>query len=494
MTRRPGLVARLGSLGLRRKIMAGALLLVMVFGSAVMGSIHHGLAELLRDELSRRGRTTAELLGRAAEQFVLTDNVYALHDLISEAVRTREDVRYVFVADAGGGVIAHTFPQGMPAGLPQAHPAGPRDVQLLRTEEGFLQDVSRPLLDGRLGAIHVGIKEQSVRRRVARMAFGWGVLAAVALILGLIAAHWLTSRLCGRIQNLIEAARSVGSGNLEARARGGSGDEVGQLAAEFNKMAENLKSSQDQLIRAGRLAAIGELASCVSHEVNNPLNHMSFCAQALWERSAAPALRAQPGFEDFPEYLTAIRNEIFRCKKITSGLLDFARQREPRWASVHINAVVADTVPLIEQRCQKAGIHVRLELSEGLPPLQADGDQLRQVLLNLCLNAVDQMPAGGHLTVRTCAVDAGVRLSVGDTGPGVRVADLAKLFTPFFSTKTQGEGTGLGLAICQRIVEGHGGRIAAISPSGGGANFEVYLPAKPAQRPAAAWESPGGMS
>lgn len=463
------------------KIMAGVGGLVLAFGITVMGNIHLGLSRLLKEELTRRGATIAHVLVGPAEEFILTDNHFAVYQLFQDTMRSYDDVRYIYVLTAAGDIQDHTFPGGVPKGLAQVNPPGGpalggvrrRDI---RTDEGRIQDIALPLLGGRLGSVHVGMTEQSVRRRIAQVVMGWGLGAAFMLVFGLGVAYWLTSRLAQRFSHLVEVARQVGEGNLEVRAHDDLGDEVGRLARALNLMIGDLKRSQSKLIRSGKLAAIGELSSCVAHEINNPLNTMAVCTQALLDRAKSPELLACPDFEAFPEYLKTVNDEIFRCKKITGGLLDFARHKEPRRSPVDLNELISGTIPLVAHRAKQAGQTIAFTADDRPVVAKADADQIRQVLLNILINALDHLPEGGEVRVAAERGTEHASVSVRDSGSGIPAENLRKVFEPFFTTKSGGKGTGLGLAICQKIIDSHRGRIAVSSLVGEGSTFTFSIP------------------
>ncbi|MDP3544311.1 MAG: ATP-binding protein [Elusimicrobiota bacterium] len=468
-------------LSLELKIMAGVGALVLMFGITVMGNIHRGLSRMLKEELTRRGVTIARVLVGPAEEAILMDNQFALHQLFRDTMSSYDDVRYIYVLGPAGNIQAHTFPEGVPKGLARiTAPSGPvpGGVQKRRisTDEGRIQDIAAPLLAGRLGTVHVGMNEQSVRRRIAAMILGWGAGAALMLGLGLGIAYRLTSQLARRFAHLVDVARRVGEGNLEVRAHDEQGDEVGRVARAMNAMIDDLKRSQADLIRSGKLAAIGELASCVSHEINNPLNTMAVCTQALLDRAKSPALLAEPEFEAFPDYLNTVNDEIFRCKSITGGLLDFARHKEPRRSEVDLNDLIAHTIPLVAHRAKQAGQTIVFEPAAAPVTAKADSDQIRQVVLNILINAVDHNSPGGEVRVRAERGLDHASVSVTDSGGGIPPENLRKVFEPFFTTKLAGKGTGLGLAICQKIIDSHRGRIGVASPAGKGATFTFSIP------------------
>lgn len=490
-----------GDVSLKFKIMAGVVGLFLIFGVVTMGYVYHGFSKVLKEELAYRGITIANMLAHPSEDFLLTENFFALHKHFKNTLTEYSDVRYIYVTDAAGKVISHTFSQGFPRQLagvnpmqgtkfpPVPHASRPRfpdetlalrekaRLQLIDTEEGRIQDIAFPLLDGRMGSVHVGMKEYTVQGRILRMVVRWGVVAAGLLCLGIVVAYWLTNRLSQRFSHLIEVTEKVGKGNLDVQAHDQEGDEIGLLAQAFNDMTADLKRYQAHIIRSGKLAAIGELASSVAHEINNPLNTMAVCSQALMDRAKSSDLRAREDFEDFPEYLETINSEIFRCKKITSDLLNFSRHKDPVWDMIDINRVIQETVPLVSHLFKQGRPpSIELDLSDDLPLVRADTDQIKQVILNILINAFDHMPEGGKVRVATAARDSGVLVSISDTGCGIPQENINRVFEPFFTTKKYGKGTGLGLAVCQRIIDNHQGRIEVSSEVSKGSTFTIELP------------------
>ncbi len=236
------------------------------------------------------------------------------------------------------------------------------------------------------------------------------------------------------------------------------------------------KRVQDQVSQTEKLAAVGQLAAGVMHEINNPLATIGACVEALTLRSdELPATQAQ----GFDEYLRIIESELGRCKSIVDGLLDFSRPKARVKRPVELNQLVEDAVFLVKHHHKFKRITLDRQLAEGLPHIQANAEQLIQVFLSLMLNAVDAMEGDGTLTVRTRLYPSrshDVAVAFRDTGAGVPREDLPKIFEPFFTTKAPGRGTGLGLSICYGIVKEHGGRIRVDSQLGRGSVFEVVLP------------------
>jgi two-component system NtrC family sensor kinase len=236
--------------------------------------------------------------------------------------------------------------------------------------------------------------------------------------------------------------------------------------------------------RTERLAAVGRLAAGVVHEINNPLATISACAEALESRVGEGIYGAGPDVEELREYLQLIRGEAFRCKQITNGLLDFSRARAVEPAPVNVSEVVESAARLLAHQKRGAAIRIDVELAGDLPLVSGDMGQLQQAVIILAENAIDAMPEGGTLTLRTLREEfdeteetEAVVVEVSDTGQGIPEQIRERIFDPFFTTKEVGRGTGLGLAVCYGIVTEHGGRIGVESAVGRGSTFRIWLPA-----------------
>lgn len=241
-----------------------------------------------------------------------------------------------------------------------------------------------------------------------------------------------------------------------------------RLYRELARQVEELKETQAQLIRSAKLAAVGELAANVAHEVNNPLQSVLNYSFILSERLS----------DDDPRKVEvkALEDEALRAQGIVRSLLDFARREEPRKQDLEINTLVQSVIPLAKLRTETAGIRLVEDYTPDIPPVSADAEQLKQVFLNLITNAVDAMPDGGKLTIATRGQDGRVIILFSDTGQGIPAQYLPKIFDPFFTTKPRAKGTGLGLKVSLRIVESHGGTIGVESQQGKGTTFVVTLP------------------
>ncbi|HWI63560.1 MAG TPA: ATP-binding protein [Symbiobacteriaceae bacterium] len=238
------------------------------------------------------------------------------------------------------------------------------------------------------------------------------------------------------------------------------------------------RTMEAMVLQSEKLAAVGQLAAGVAHEINNPLAVIAAYAQDLEERlqeEGATALEAQG---DLASYLQQLQVQVQRCKGITTNLLDFARRGPAEPEPVDAEAVARATAALVGARARKAAVAVQVDLPAGLPPVRASRDQLQQVFLNLITNALDAMEAagGGTITITGGVEGDYARVDVTDTGPGMDQTTLARAMEPFFTTKPPGKGTGLGLSTCYGILTGLGGNLTLESEPGKGTTVTFTLP------------------
>jgi two-component system, NtrC family, sensor kinase len=236
------------------------------------------------------------------------------------------------------------------------------------------------------------------------------------------------------------------------------------------------RQAQQRLGQSEKLAAVGQLAAGVMHEINNPLATILACCEALGLRVAELPEEERQAQE---EYLRIMDTEVQRCRRIVEGLLDFSRPKSGHKAASDINAIIEQTLFLLKHHERFKWLTIERQTQKDLPQFQADAERLVQCFMALMLNAMDAMNSRGVLTVRTRRnpqrTDE-IMAEFIDTGTGIRQEDLPKIFEPFFTTKQQGRGTGLGLSVAYGIVEEHRGRIEVESQMGVGTNFKVFLP------------------
>jgi two-component system NtrC family sensor kinase len=236
----------------------------------------------------------------------------------------------------------------------------------------------------------------------------------------------------------------------------------------------------ERLLQTQKLAAMGELAAGVAHEINNPLAIIRQEAEWTGQVLRQAEIPESPQLAEVRDSLREIVQQVDRARDITASLLNLARKREPVIQKVDLNRLVRDMAALVEKEAKSSNIRVIRRLQEGLPLIDSDGPLLRQVILNLLNNARQAVGEDGSITITTRqAEDRRIVITIADTGGGIPAELLNHIFDPFFTTKAPGSGTGLGLAISRGIIHSLGGDITAASRAGEGAEFTIILPLGP---------------
>jgi signal transduction histidine kinase/DNA-binding response OmpR family regulator len=250
--------------------------------------------------------------------------------------------------------------------------------------------------------------------------------------------------------------------------------ENARLYEGLQRQMRELRNTEAQLVQSAKLAAIGELAANVAHEINNPMTSILGYTTLLYDETPMSSPRK--------ETLKLIQTESLRIREIVRALLDFSRQRDFAMEPVDIRQAVRDTLALIQRHATLSNCKIVERFADKLPLVEIDVPQCKQVFLNLITNALDAMAYGGTLTVSVSQVGDTIRIEFADTGAGIPAANLPKIFDPFFTTKPAVKGTGLGLSVSLGIVQAHGGTIEVGSEPGKGSRLTVVLPLSRAAR------------
>ncbi len=291
------------------------------------------------------------------------------------------------------------------------------------------------------------------------------------------------------IKDLHEKVGRLAQGNFDSRIEVHSGDEMQELAEAFNHMTERLQAiyrdlarqvneRSRQLVRSERLAGVGFLAAGVAHEINNPLASIAFCGEALERRLSDLLLpqRDHPEAETIRNYLKLIQQEAFRCKEITQRLLEFSRVGERQRQPTDLAELIQSVIDMVLHLQSYQGKHIVFQPA-ARPSVEVNAPEIKSVILNLVVNALESMEAGGVLTIALEADEGMAIMRFTDTGCGMTPEVLENIFEPFFTRSRTGKGTGLGLSISHRVITQHGGEIEAASPGlGAGSTFSARLP------------------
>lgn len=570
--------------GLTKKFIVWIIVIIMLLGALTAIFVQMSLTKTLSEELNERGQVISRNLAASSVESILIEDTVNLHRLIENIKKTENDVRYIYITDAQGKVLAHTFDGGFPGELLTVNSDTASSSHLLDTGDGFVIDYKTPILAGRAGYVHIGMDEASMQEKINRTSRVILALTLIAGMLGVLMAYIAGDYLTRPIRALVKGAEEIGRGNLGYQIEPGSTDETHILSKAFNQMSYNLKNSiselrtseerykklvdgisdtvilidsqkkvlswnraaqrifgysleevaggrinklyysptgaigpddleildgenvfikkdgstfpgyvrnkplqdgantgsvlvikditdqkemaklEKQLMQSEKLATLGKLAAGVAHEINNPLTSISLHTQIMLKKTRD---------ENTNGKLKIINKEANRAARIVKGLLEFARQSEPKLNPVDINTEIEKVLIILDP--QLNGIRVTITF-EHLPLIMADSEQIQQVIMNMLTNSIQSMAAEGEIIIKTAAKKENIEISITDNGCGIPHDNIGKIFDPFFTTKRQGEGTGLGLSICYGIIKQHNGSIDVKSEVGRGTTFTIKLP------------------
>ncbi len=345
-----------------------------------------------------------------------------------------------------------------------------------------------------IGMLYVGVLERpyvDLRNQVIMIFIGIGILSVVLLF---VIAYFSSSMIVKPLKELLVATDKLAKGELSHRVNIKTGDEIGDLAISFNRMAEELQNAsgeyqellrtlehkvkekteelmktQDYLFQTEKLTALGKLAAGIAHEINNPLTSILINSHLVAERLDES--------DPVQKHLKLIIDETTRCGNIVKGLLQFSRQSPPEMELTNINDLVNSALMLFESQLLLHKVKVKKDIEKDLPLTMIDPNKIRQVFANVLINSIDAMPDGGNLTIVTkySSDRESLIIEFEDTGHGMDQDVMSKIFDPFFTTKGV-KGTGLGLAVSYGIVEQHKGTITVASEPGAGTKFAIVLP------------------
>ncbi len=453
-----------------RLMLSVALVHVVLMGIFVADAVREQ-SDKIQAELYSRGRSLVALTAVASTNALLTEDLGALAEIIHR-VKSQPEVVYCEILDSRGRVLGTTYPERLGKVLPllaarSEHFPLPAGDHVLDLQERIR------IADQTIGIVTIGLSTVRMDSALAKTWRDGLFFILTALIVGSGAA-WVLSLVTTRgLRNMMEAASKISQGNLDVRVPANSQDEVGMLAAAFNHMVASLKQASEDAAQeherrtqAERLACVGEMSATIAHEIRNPLSAIINSVNLL----GGDTLNR----EDRSQVISILNNESGRLSRILGDFLEFAKMRESQLTRANLKVLIEEIANMLYQDHQ-AGKRLRLTIHCAPDAQMAvfDHDQMRQVLWNLMLNALQSMPEGGELSVLTRRDGEKIMVSVADTGCGIAPEFLEKVIKPFVTSRKGG--TGLGLAIVQRILMQHGTQLGIISHSGVGTEVSFQL-------------------
>src|SRR3990170_5870996 len=472
---------------------------VGIFYLAAVGSLTfltiRSQRNLLLAQMAERAKAGINLLELSVTGALYKLDTFRLETIAREA-SALPNVDYAYIFDAQGRIVGDYHEDQRQLFSTFTDELGKRIIKSNETvvdteEKNGILDISKPVKLGheKLGGIRLGFDLKPIEQEIQKATYGAVAVASIIFVVGLVIIFGITLSMARPIEKLTVAAKRIEEGDLEYRVRIERDDEIGRLATAFDEMSERLmqrekelKESQNTLRRADRLSSLGLLTAGLAHEIRNPLVAIRTFTQLLPERYNDAEFR--DGFQGL-----ALK-EVDRICGLINDLLSFARPSRPKVIQENMNDVVDGIIRILVSEAKEKNVEITRDFAAGLPMVWIDREQMKQVFMNLILNAIQAMKnQGGAISISTrrhSKDQSGqpgpcVQVEIQDTGMGIPEENLDHIFDPFFTNKD--EGSGLGLSISHQIVQEHGGYITVESKAGVGTSFFVNIPVGKSARP-----------
>ena len=444
-------------------------------------------------EVEKRALVLAQALASGVADDLVTYNYVSIEQSVKK-FSAGPDLVYIFVSDKEGNVAAQFIrDQPLRQLLQQGGTLKPGEaivdqVHVPATERETVYDVKLPVMvegsSDPWGVIRLGVSLQGMHQEISRTRWQLAGFVVLGLLLGSVASVLLARRIARPIQALIQGVAAVGRGDFGHRIEVTSQDELGQLSTAFNEMSTQLarvRELEERLRRADRLAALGTMAAGIAHDIRNPLTSILIFSQLMSLHHDDPDVREK--------FNRVVPRELERVQAVIEDMMELARPATMHREPVNLNELLTQVLELYEGQASGQGVKIGREYDQELPLCMADRKRLHRCFGNIVSNAIQAMPSGGDLTVRTAQVstmvfrnaglpeprgEPAIQVTISDSGQGIPADRLSRIFDPFFTTKEKG--MGLGMAITHRIIEDHKGTIDVKSEEGLGTTFIVHLP------------------
>jgi len=472
-------------------LLVNLLIVLLILGTAFL--VERRQRSAIVQEVEKRALVMAQALESAVAADLITYNYVSVEQTVQKFSKG-PDLVYVFVFDKEGNAAAQFIrDQPLRQILQQRSEVKPGgaivdQVHVPGTERETVYDVRLPVVvEGSAapwGMIRLGVSLQGMYQEIARTRLQLAGFVVLGLLLASVASVVLARRIARPIQALIQGVAAVGRGDFGHRIEVTSQDEMGQLSTAFNEMSTQLarvRELEERLRRADRLAALGTMAAGIAHDIRNPLTSILIFSQLMSLHHDDPDVREK--------FNRVVPRELERVQAVIEDMMELARPATMHREPVNLNELLTQVLELYEGQANGQGIKIDRAYDQELPFCMADRKRLHRCFGNIASNAIQAMPSGGDLTVRTAQVstmvfpnsglpeprpEPAIQVTISDTGQGIPADRLSRIFDPFFTTKEKG--MGLGMAITHRIIEDHKGNIDVQSEEGLGTTFTVHLP------------------
>lgn len=431
---------------------------------------------VLENELQKRGVYLAEIIAQQIIEPLLYEEKYAMHAILQSSLLSEEGVVvFAEVYDSNGESIVNLKREGFKLPLiDKGKFVGIQSVMLIEDPKLQIYDISIPIIAkglGPIGFLRLGITKKFLIETLKGIKKKLYSLLSIIVLSGIIVGLWMARKIVKPVLLLNQGVKRIGMGDLGAEVEVIGEGEIKELAIAFNEMSGKLKESidaiktaQENLIRTEKLYALGEFSAGLAHEIKNPLTSIKMLIQTAKDKH----------YDIKPKDIKIIEDEINRIDDIVKDFLAFARPAKTKFISTNVNVILKEVLSLIRPKMEQSNINLVERLDCNLPEVNANSDGLKQIFLNIILNAIQAMGKRGTLNVASFANNGAVTVCIHDTGHGIPHEIFNRIFDPFFTTKE--DGTGMGLAIAYNIVREHKGDIYIDSVLNEGTKVSIILP------------------
>jgi signal transduction histidine kinase len=424
---------------------------------------------IIRDQIRKKGFVLSEVLAMSSVNAFLNYDYSTLKRYIDTIVKD-EDVISVIILDkdcivkmhSNIGLLGTKLDDDFNTNTLEGLKPKSQIRQINRKEH--IYDIAMPIIveNQKLGLVRISLTSQNAFLDIQKSTHQLLIIAFIACFIGIVGAVIMANRISKPIKQLVAGAKAISEGNLDWNVNIKSKDELGILSDAFGYMTRNLRNHIESLVKTEKLAVLGQLASVIAHEVRNPMEPIKGSAELLQNAYKKDAV--------IKKYTQIIKEEISELSSFLDGFLEFARPPDPTFQFIEINSLIEETLSLTQQYLTEHNMSVDKSFSENIPSFYGDPQQLKQVFMNIVLNAAQAKKKGaGLLKVKSYLkknndFDKELRIEFFDYGQGISDENIHKIFDPFYTTKK--DGTGLGLSTCFSIVERHKGKIEIESELG----------------------------
>lgn len=474
---------------------------VIIFGFINFYLLKHSFYSLIEKELNQHGKITAANIAERSTDFILYEDIVSLTIMVNDYKNSDPGIAYIFITDAKNNIIVHTFNDNPPESLVKINQlSGNRNLSVITyTDSVKIRDFAYPILDGNLGSVRIGFKEDNITRGMKSSFNTLLIMIIVFLIIGILGAFLFASIITKPINKIALISKNLNLNELDQIEKNYQeifsssnatsfynfskiNDEIDVLKATFSEMLlrlkntyTELKQTQKSLIQSEKMTSLGILSAGIAHEINNPITGIKNCLRRVAE--------SPENIRQNIQYIELMSDAISNIERVIGGLLNFSKKHEFVFSEVNLETVIEKVLILTSFQLEKSGITIIKNISSENCIIYGSQNHLIQVVLNIVLNSIDAVDEKkakqpdyiGEIKFSIYNSEKETTLEIADNGIGMDENKLSYIFDPFFTEKKIKQGIGLGLSVSYEIIEKHNGLITAKNNDKGGLTIKIIF-------------------